>query len=81
MNDNWRGAMDDKDDNGTALLIKRLLAEVQSVSEENFGKWYENKRKVFHTGIRKPPTREEFLKYLNYALNFQYGENTDRPCN
>jgi hypothetical protein len=48
-------------------IIQQLLIEVQDVSEEDFNKWYEKKRKIFNTGVKKPPTKQEFIKYLNYA--------------
>lgn len=48
-------------------VIQQLLIEVQDVSEEDFNKWYEKKRKIFNTGVKKPPTKQEFIKYLNYA--------------
>ncbi|MHB1646686.1 MAG: hypothetical protein EVG15_10050 [Candidatus Acididesulfobacter diazotrophicus] len=48
-------------------VIQQLLIEVQDVPEEDFNKWYEKKRKIFNTGVKKPPTKQEFIKYLNYA--------------
>ncbi|MHB1661581.1 MAG: hypothetical protein ACYCSQ_02855 [bacterium] len=56
---------------GLSLLIKELLLEAVEVKEEDFKKWYEKKRKIFNTGIKKPPTKEEFIKYLNYALSLK----------
>ncbi len=65
-------------DNKTELriIIEQLLIEVRDVSEEDFGKWYEKKRKVFNIGIRKAPTKEEFIKYLNYAVSLYPQGNT-----
>ncbi|MCL4546895.1 MAG: hypothetical protein M1576_04060 [Deltaproteobacteria bacterium] len=48
-------------------IIQQLLIEVEGISEEDFNKWYEKKRKIFNTGVKKPPTKQEFIKYLNYA--------------
>ncbi|MHB8231630.1 MAG: hypothetical protein ACYDDB_01840 [bacterium] len=56
---------------GLSLVVKQLLLEARDVKEEDFNKWYEKKRKVFNTGIKKAPTKEEFIKYLNYALSLQ----------
>jgi hypothetical protein len=54
------------------ILIQELLIEVKGVSEENFDKWYEKKKKIFHTGVKATPSREEFIKYLNYALSIRF---------
>ncbi|MHB8282043.1 MAG: hypothetical protein ACYDDE_04450 [bacterium] len=48
-------------------IIQQLLIEVEGISEEDFNKWYEKKRKIFNTGVKKPPTKQEFIKYLHYA--------------
>ncbi len=48
-------------------IIQQLLAEVENIQEGNFNKWYEKKRKIFNIGIKKNPTKQEFIKYLNYA--------------
>ncbi len=61
---------------GLRIIIEQLLLEVRDVSEEDFGKWYEKKRKVFNIGIRKAPTKEEFIKYLNYAVSLYPQDNT-----
>ncbi len=60
---------------GLRIIIEQLLLEVRDVSEEDFGKWYEKKRKVFNIGIRKAPTKEEFIKYLNYAVSLYPQDN------
>jgi hypothetical protein len=52
-----------------------LLSEVRDVSEEDFGKWYEKRGKFFNIGIRKAPTKEEFIKYLNYAVSLYPQDN------
>ncbi|MHB1679602.1 MAG: hypothetical protein ACYCTB_03715 [bacterium] len=62
-NENENENEDKNEDN----IIQQLLIEVEDISEENFNKWYEKKRKIFNTGIRKNPTKQEFIKYLNYA--------------
>ena len=65
--------VDDKNSESKAglnIIIEQLLLEVRDVGEENFDKWYEKKRNVFNIGIKKTPTKEEFIKYLNYALGF-----------
>jgi hypothetical protein len=49
-------------------LLEELLIEVSSVSSENFDKWYEKKRKIFNIGVKNHPTKEEFIKYVNYAI-------------
>ncbi|MHB1545100.1 MAG: hypothetical protein ACYCSB_05020 [bacterium] len=54
------------------IILEGLLIEVKDISEENFGKWYEKKRKIFNTGVKTPPTKEEFIKYLNYALTLKF---------
>ena len=66
MNNN---GINEKDSPEKALnaLIGELLAEAKNIPEEDFVKWYEKKRKIFNTGIKNPPTKEEFIKYLNYA--------------
>ncbi len=66
MNNN---GIKEKDSPEKALnaLIGELLAEAKNIPEEDFVKWYEKKRKIFNTGIKNPPTKEEFIKYLNYA--------------
>ena len=66
MNNN---GINEKDSPETALnvLIEELLAEAKNIPEADFGKWYEKKRKVFNTGVKNSPTKEEFIKYLNYA--------------
>ncbi len=51
------------------VLLEELLIEVSAVSSENFDKWYEKKRKVFNIGVKNYPTKEEFIKYVNYALS------------
>lgn len=56
---------------GLSPLLEQLLLEVGSIKEEDFKKWYEKKRNVFNIGIKKTPTKEEFIKYLNYALGLQ----------
>ncbi len=53
-------------------LIEELLIEVKDIPETDFGKWYEKKRKVFNIGIKNFPTKEEFIKYLNYALSIRF---------
>ncbi|MCL4322809.1 MAG: hypothetical protein M0016_06085 [Deltaproteobacteria bacterium] len=68
------GSNDNK--TGLSIIIEQLLLEVRDVSEEDFGKWYEKKRKVFNIGIRKAPTKEEFIKYLNYAVSLYPLNNT-----
>lgn len=50
-------------------IIKQLLMEAGDVKEEEFDKWYEKKRSIFNIGVKKSPTKEEFIKYLTYALN------------
>ncbi len=72
--------MDENNDNsenkeGLSIIIEQLLLEVRDVSEENFGKWYEKKRKIFNIGVKKAPTKEEFIKYLNYALSLYPADN------
>ena len=66
MNNN---GINEKDSPEKALnaLIGELLAEAKNIPEDDFVKWYEKKRKIFNTGIKNPPTKEEFIKYLNYA--------------
>ena len=49
------------------VLIEELLAEAKNIPEADFVKWYEKKRKIFNTGVKNSPTKEEFIKYLNYA--------------
>ena len=61
--------MNSENEKPLTVLLEELLIEVHSVSTENFDKWYEKKRKVFNIGIKKYPTREEFIKYVNYALS------------
>lgn len=48
-------------------IIKQLLLEVADIPDQDFGSWYEKKRKLFNTGTKRIPTRDEFIKYLNYA--------------
>lgn len=50
------------------VVIRQLIVEVEGVKEEDFGKWYEKKRKLFNIGIKGYPTKDEFVKYLNYAV-------------
>ena len=54
------------------VLIEELLIEAKDIPEADFGKWYEKKRKVFNIGIKNFPTKEEFIKYLNYALSIRF---------
>ncbi|MCL4496834.1 MAG: hypothetical protein M1584_05390 [Deltaproteobacteria bacterium] len=61
--------MNNENEKPLNALLEELLIEVRCVSSENFDKWYEKKRKVFNIGIKKYPTREEFIKYVNYALS------------
>lgn len=61
---------------GLSIIIEQLLLEVREVSEENFDKWYEKKRKIFNIGVKKAPTKEGFIKYLNYALSLYHVNNT-----
>ena len=71
MNNN---GIKEKDSSEKALnvLIGELLAEAKNIPEADFAKWYEKKRKIFNTGIKNPPTKEEFIKYLNYALSIKF---------
>ncbi|MCL4427879.1 MAG: hypothetical protein M1276_02625 [Deltaproteobacteria bacterium] len=71
MNNN---GISEKDSPETALnvLIGELLAEAKNIPEADFAKWYEKKRKIFNTGIKNPPTKEEFIKYLNYASAIKF---------
>jgi hypothetical protein len=48
-------------------IIIQLLLEAENISDQDFGSWYEKKRKLFSIGIKKTPTKDEFIKYLNYA--------------
>jgi hypothetical protein len=48
-------------------IICQLLAEVETIPEDNFDAWYEKKRKLFNVGAKRKPTKQEFIKYLNYA--------------
>lgn len=66
--------IDDKNTSEKTLniLIEELLIEVKDISEQNFGNWYEKKRKVFNIGVKNTPTKEEFIKYLNYALTIKF---------
>ncbi|HEC25761.1 MAG TPA: hypothetical protein ENI54_07115 [bacterium] len=57
------------------IIIEQLLLEARNVDEENFGKWYEKKRRVFNIGVKKAPTKEEFIKYLNCALSLHLSGN------
>jgi hypothetical protein len=57
---------------GLSLVVEQLLIEVKGVKEEDFNKWYEKKRKIFNTGVKSVPTKEEFVKYLNYALAVRF---------
>ncbi len=50
-------------------ILEKLLTEAGGIKEEEFSKWYEKKRNIFNIGVKKLPTKEEFMKYLNYALN------------
>ncbi len=61
--------MDSENEKPITVLLEELLIEVRSVSSENFDKWYEKKRKVFNIGVKNYPTKEEFIKYVNYALS------------
>jgi len=61
--------MDSENEKPLTVLLEELLIEVRSVSSENFDKWYEKKRKVFNVGVKNYPTKEEFIKYVNYALS------------
>lgn len=65
MNESGR----DASGNSSIMILEQLLAEAKQVKEEDFGKWYEKKRKVFNTGVKKYPTKEEFIKYINYAIS------------
>ena len=71
MNNN---GINEKDSPEKALnaLIEELLAEAKNIPEEDFVKWYEKKRKIFNTGVKNYPTKEEFIKYLNYALSIKF---------
>ena len=71
MNNN---GIKEKDSPEKALnaLIGELLAEAKNIPEDDFVKWYEKKRKIFNTGIKNPPTKEEFIKYLNYASAIKF---------
>lgn len=69
--------MDENNDNKEGLnIIKQLLVGVKDIKEEEFCKWYEKKKKVFNIGVRKTPTKEEFIKYLNYAKDIYPINNT-----
>ncbi len=70
MNNN----INEKDSSETALsiLIEELLIEAKDIPEADFGKWYEKKRKVFNIGVKNYPAKEEFIKYLNYALTIRF---------
>ena len=61
--------MNSENEKPLTVLMEELLIEVRSVSSENFDKWYEKKRKVFNIGVKNYPTKEEFIKYVNYALS------------
>ncbi len=61
--------MNSENEKPLTVLLEELLIEVHSVSTENFDKWYEKKRKVFNIGVKNYPTKEEFIKYVNYALS------------
>ncbi len=61
--------MNSQNEKPLTVLLEELLIEVHSVSTENFDKWYEKKRKVFNIGVKNYPTKEEFIKYVNYALS------------
>ncbi|MCL6119705.1 MAG: hypothetical protein M0Z57_02570 [Deltaproteobacteria bacterium] len=61
--------MNSENEKPLTVLLEELLIEVRSVSSENFDKWYEKKRKVFNIGVKNYPTKEEFIKYVNYALS------------
>ena len=71
MNNN---GINEKDSSEKALnvLIEELLAEAKNIPEADFVKWYEKKRKIFNTGVKNSPTKEEFIKYLNYALSIKF---------
>ena len=71
MNNN---GINEKDSPEKALsaLIGELLAEAKNIPEDDFVKWYEKKRKIFNTGVKNSPTKEEFIKYLNYALSIKF---------
>ncbi len=56
----------DNDNNNTGI-IQELLLEAEDIPENEFERWYEKKRKLFNIGIKKTPTKTEFIKYLNYA--------------
>jgi hypothetical protein len=56
--------MNNEDDNN---IIRQLLIEIENVPEDNFDAWYEKKRKIFNVGAKRKPTKQEFIKYLNYA--------------
>ncbi len=73
-NENDNGNLDGRNvsEKTLSILIEELLIEVKGVSEENFPKWYEKKRKVFNIGVKACPTKEEFIKYLNYALTIRF---------
>ncbi|MFW0884617.1 hypothetical protein ACMCNP_06180 [Candidatus Acidulodesulfobacterium sp. H_13] len=58
------------------IIIEQLLLEARNVDEENFGKWYEKKRKIFNIGVKKAPAKEEFMKYLNCVLSSYLSGNT-----
>ncbi len=64
--------MDNENEKPLNALLEELLLEVNSVSSENFDKWYEKKRKIFNIGVKNFPTKEEFIKYLNYALSIKF---------
>ena len=61
--------MNSENEKPLTVLLEELLIEVHSVSTENFDKWYEKKRKLFNIGVKNYPTKEEFIKYVNYALS------------
>lgn len=57
-------------------VIERLIVEVKDVNEEEFDRWYEKKKKVFNIGAKRKPTKEEFIKYLNYAASLYSAGDT-----
>ncbi len=64
--------LEDSPKSALNLIIQELLVEVKDISDADFEKWYEKKRKVFNIGVKKFPTKEEFIKYLNYALTIKF---------
>ncbi len=58
------------------IIIEQLLLEARDVDEESFVKWYEKNRKIFNIGVKKAPTKEEFIKYLNCALSLHLNGDT-----